>query len=400
MGLRLSKLVLSVVPILLGVAGGWVGYQYLEKSPQSVSSSNSNLPSLDDALPIVFSQTNQAKSLPQDPQNPNFIAAVVELAGPAVVRIDATRKSIVEGFAELDREGENPSGVGSGFILTGDGKILTNAHVVQGAKSVEVTFDNGEHLQGEIIGIDRPTDIAVIKVKASKNLPTVKIGNSQTLQRGEWAIAIGNPLGLDHTVTVGIISALDRTSSEVGISDKRVRFIQTDAAINPGNSGGPLLNARGEAIGINTAIRANGQGLGFAIPIQSAMKVAEQLVAKGKVSRPYLGIEMIPITPELLAGIAKEPTLRSKVKAKKGALIMKVVPASPADTAGIRPGDAIVKVANRSIANPSDVQEQIDASPIGRTLLLEISRDGKTESISIVPTSFPELDAELDTGRN
>jgi S1-C subfamily serine protease len=235
----------------------------------------------------------------------------------------------------------------------------------------------------------------VLKVNA-QNLPTVKLGNSERLTPGEWAIAIGNPLGLDHTVTVGIISATGRTSSQVGVPDKRVNFIQTDAAINPGNSGGPLLNARGEVIGINTAIRANAQGLGFAIPILTATRITTQLFATGKVQHPYLGVQMIPLTAELKAGIAKEPSLRSNVTAERGALVMEVMPSSPAESGGIRAGDVIIKVADRSIDTPNDVQQQVEASKIGENLKLEVSRAGRVRSLEIKPGIFP-ISAESGT---
>jgi S1-C subfamily serine protease len=173
-----------------------------------------------------------------------------------------------------------------------------------------------------------------------------------------------------------------------------VNFIQTDAAINPGNSGGPLLNARGEVIGINTAIRPNAQGLGFAIPIQTANRITKQLFAMGKVNRPYLGVEMIPLTEELRAGIAREPSLRSKVTAERGALVMEVVPQSPAEFGGIKPGDVIIKVADRSIDTPNDVQQQVEASQIGENLKLVVSRQGQVRSLNIKPSIFPPTSAD------
>jgi S1-C subfamily serine protease len=173
-------------------------------------------------------------------------------------------------------------GTGSGFIIAPDGQVLTNAHVVQGADVVQVTLNDGRRFEGKVKGIDEITDIAAVKLDLTEELPSTPIGRSDTIVPGQWAIAIGNPLGLDNTITVGIISAIGRSSSQVGIPDKRVRFIQTDAAINPGNSGGPLLNDQGKVIGINTAIRANAQGLGFAIPIETALRIGTQLFEKGK----------------------------------------------------------------------------------------------------------------------
>jgi serine protease Do len=205
----------------------------------------------------------------------NFIAAAVEKTGPAVVRIDATRT--LRNPYSYGRQVAR--GTGSGFIFESNGLILTNAHVVGGADRVSVTLKDGRRFTGRVIGQDRATDVAVVQIQAN-NLPVISIGDSNQLRPGEWAIAIGNPLGLDNTVTVGIISATDRSSPVRGFQGREFGFIQTDAAINPGNSGGPLLNQRGEVIGINTAIIQGAQGLGFAIPINQARQIANQLIAR------------------------------------------------------------------------------------------------------------------------
>jgi serine protease Do len=208
--------------------------------------------------------------------NTNFISTAVEQTGPAVVRIDSTRtvQSSYSGYGRIAR------GTGSGFIIRSNGLILTNAHVVDGADRVTVTLKDGRKLAGRVLGEDRQMDVAVVQIQAT-NLSTVSIGNSDQLKPGEWAIAIGNPLGLDNTVTVGIVSGTGRSSRAIGAGRDRSRsFIQTDAAINPGNSGGPLLNQRGEVIGINTAIIQGAQGLGFAIPINQAQQIANQLIAQ------------------------------------------------------------------------------------------------------------------------
>ena len=223
----------------------------------------------------------------------------------------------------------------------------------------------------------------------ANNLPTVSIGESSKLQPGEWAIAIGNPLGLDNTVTVGIISALGRSSLEVGVPDKRVKFIQTDAAINPGNSGGPLLNAQGEVIGVNTAIRADAQGLGFAIPIQTAQRVADQLFSRGKMDHPYLGIQMVTLSPELKQELLTQKELPFKIEAEKGVLIVQIAKNSPASQAGLKPGDIILKVGEAKVETATDVQEQVELSKIGQILQLEIDRQQKTKMIAIRPAAFP-----------
>jgi S1-C subfamily serine protease len=396
MGIRHHKFAIGIIAIVAGTAiGTGVGTYFRQPSAltlQPISSNSAN------PLQPIFSRALQT-------ENSNFITAAVEKVGPAVVKVDASRvvsqnpsvenesNPIVRKFLGSVPKERVSQGTGSGFILSADGKIVTNAHVVAGADRVRVTLKGGRVLDGKVVGIDRVTDIAVLRVNA-KNLPTVTLGDSERLLPGAWTIAIGNPLGLDNTVTVGIVSATGRTSSQAGIPEKRVNFIQTDAAINPGNSGGPLLNARGEVIGINTAIRADAQGLGFAIPIQTAARISTQLFATGKVLHPYLGVQMIPLTAELKAGIDREPTLRSKVTAERGALVMEVVPKSPAESGGIRPGDVIIKVAERAVVTPNDVQQQVEASKIGQKLKLQVSREGRVRSLDIEPGVFPVSTSE------
>jgi S1-C subfamily serine protease len=296
---------------------------------------------------------------------------------------------------DLPIEDRVEKGTGTGTIVSNDGKVITNAHVVRGSKTVKVILNGGRTLEGKVVGIDRATDLAAIRINA-QNLPIATLGESERLNPGEWAIAIGNPLGLDRTVTLGIISAIGRTSSQVGIPDKRVRFIQTDAAINPGNSGGPLIDVKGKVIGINTAIRSDAQGLGFAIPISTATRITERLFTQGKVERPYLGIEMITLNRELKEGIDRDPSLRQKVIAERGAIVMKVVSNSPAERTDLRPGDVIVRVANRQIDTSQDVQEQVEASPIGQSLNLEVMRGGEIRRIDIKPSKMPGADGDRE----
>jgi S1-C subfamily serine protease len=328
----------------------------------------------------------------------------VEKVGPAVVRIDAERtvsspqsslhnQPFFRRFFgdQLPPQVPDPreQGTGSGFILTANGKVLTNAHVVEGAQTVKVTLKDGSVLPGQVMGIDPMTDVAAVKIDA-ENLPVVEIGQSDRLQPGEWAIAIGNPLGLDNTVTVGIISALGRSSSEVGVPDKRVRFIQTDAAINPGNSGGPLLNAKGEVIGVNTAIRADAQGLGFAIPIQTAQHVAQTLFAKGNIDHPFLGIHMVTLTPEIKQQLQGTQELALNITADQGVLIIQVSENSPADQAGLKTGDVILSVGGVAVETATDVQEQVETSQIGQPLPLEILRQDRRQNIEVRPAPFPK----------
>lgn len=279
-------------------------------------------------------------------------------------------------------------GTGSGFIVSDDGLIMTNAHVVEGTSFVSVLLPSGKTYEGRVLGIDSMTDVAVVKITA-ENLPTVILGKAKNLIIGEWAIAIGNPLGLDNTVTVGIISAKDRSSSEVGVSDKRVKFIQTDAAINPGNSGGPLLNARGEVIGINTAIRADAQGLGFAIPIETASRIAEQLYTTGKASHPYIGIQMITLNQDTIKNDNIPQNLGFENVPEKGVLVVKVMENSPASQAGFLPGDVINNVNNIEVLTAQDVQEQVEISTIGEVIPIRIDRQGKFITLKVYPAEFP-----------
>jgi S1-C subfamily serine protease len=199
---------------------------------------------------------------------------------------------------------------------------------------------------------------------------------------------------LDNTVTVGIISALDRSSSQVGVPEKRVSFIQTDAAINPGNSGGPLLNARGEVIGINTAIRAGAQGLGFAIPIETAQRIANQLFTKGRVEHPFLGIQMVTLTPDLRKEINQDNDAGFKVTQDTGVVIVRVAKNSPAQAAGLQPGDIIQKVGGKPVKSAAQVQEQVEASTVGAVLEVEVTRQGKTQRLQVRPGAFPSQESE------
>jgi Do/DeqQ family serine protease len=333
----------------------------------------------------------------------NFIAEAVDKTGPAVVRIDSSRTVKARRPAILDDPlfrqffGDSADGIpkeqeergsGSGFIISQDGILLTNAHVVEGADSVTVTLRDGREFKGKVLGFDSLTDVAAIRIEG-KNLPIVSLGNSDQLKAGEWAIAIGNPLGLDNTVTAGIISATGRTSAQVGVPDKRIGFIQTDAAINPGNSGGPLLNQRGDVIGMNTAIRAGAQGLGFAIPINAARNIADQLIAKGKVSHPYLGIQMRTLNADLKRRINEDPNANFSVKADRGVLVNRIVRDSPAAKGGLKRGDVISKVNGQAVNSAEDVQAQVDRATVGGDLSMEIDRDGQRVTLAVKPGEFP-----------
>ncbi|MBE9038895.1 HhoA/HhoB/HtrA family serine endopeptidase [aff. Roholtiella sp. LEGE 12411] len=335
--------------------------------------------------------------------DPNFVVAVVQRVGPAVVRIDSARTVTSRVPDEFNDPffrrffGETvPSqprqrverGSGSGLIINSSGQILTNSHVVDGADTVTVTLKDGRTFDGKVLGEDPVTDVAVIKINAN-NLPTLAVGNSDALQPGEAVIAIGNPLGLNNTVTSGIISATGRSSSDIGASDKRVDYIQTDAAINPGNSGGPLLNARGQAIGMNTAIIRGAQGLGFAIPINTVQRIAQELIANGKVEHPYLGVQMVTLTPEVKERIQNRVGDRLNLRANQGVLVVAVVPRSPASVAGLQPGDVIKSISNQSVTKIEEVQKLVENSKIGSTLQIQVERDGQTSQLRVRPAALP-----------
>ncbi len=334
----------------------------------------------------------------------NFIAEVAERVGPAVVRIDAerviqTRSRLPEQFfadpffreffgVPSQPQERRQQGTGSGFVVTSDGQIITNAHVVNKADRVTVVLKDGRQFEGRVLGSDTITDVAVVKIEAD-HLPTVSLGRSEDLEPGQWAIAIGNPLGLDNTVTAGIISALGRSSGEIGVPDKRVAFIQTDAAINPGNSGGPLLNERGEVIGVNTAIIQGAQGLGFAIPIETAQRVAQQLITKGKVDHPYIGIRMLTLTPELKQRINEDPNSRMLITADHGVLIGEVMQDSPAQASGLRAGDVIVAIDGAPIQRADDVQNRVETASVDETLTFEIERGGQRRQLRVTTAAYP-----------
>lgn len=338
------------------------------------------------------------------PRDSNFIAAAVDRVGPAVVRIDASRTVVQrvpnvfndpffrQFFGDMGIPTEPQTrverGTGSGFIIDASGTIVTNAHVIEGADQVVVTLRDGREFPGRVVGEDPLTDVAVIQVEAS-NLPTVPLGDSDTLRPGEWAIAIGNPLGLDNTVTAGIISATGRSSSQIRVPDKRVSFIQTDAAINPGNSGGPLLNERGEVIGVNTAIIGGAQGLGFAIPINTARRIANELIVNGKVEHPYLGIQMRTLTPAVREVVNQELRGQAQVRVDRGVIVLGIQRNSPAAQADLRLGDVIVEMEGRTVTDAETVQQIVQEATIGEPMALRLNRNGDEVSVSIRPAAMP-----------
>jgi Do/DeqQ family serine protease len=328
----------------------------------------------------------------------SFVTAAVNRVGPAVVRIDTERTITRRSDPFFDDPffrrffgnsipqqlpPEQLRGLGSGFIIDKSGLILTNAHVVDKADKVTVRLKDGRSFEGKVQGVDEVTDLAVVKINTGADLPVAPLGSSNNVQVGDWAIAVGNPLGLDNTVTLGIISTLRRSSAEVRIPDKRLDFIQTDAAINPGNSGGPLLNAQGQVIGINTAIRGDAMGIGFAIPIDKAKTVAAKLQRGETIAHPFIGVQMQEITPELARQFNSNPNSPIQLPEINGVLVMQVVPNSPAAAAGIRPGDVILQVDRQPITKGTQLLDIVENSRVGQELQLKVQRGNRTQQLSI-----------------
>jgi serine protease Do len=331
-----------------------------------------------ETLPLPLTNSTPTADLPADSEG---IVKVVDQVGPAVVRINASRTvGQSDPFFEQPQE-RTERGTGSGFIFDSKGLILTNAHVVDQADQVFVVLKDGQQLQGEVLGTDPLTDLAVVKIDA-QDLPVAKLGNSENLLPGQWAIAIGNPLGLDNTVTVGIISATGRSSAAIGSPDQRVNFIQTDAAINPGNSGGPLLDLQGEVIGVNTAIISGAQGIGFAIPVAVANRIAQQLIKTGKAEHAYLGIQMADLSPELRSRLQQRQADIS-LPDGEGVLVMQTAPNSPAERAGIKPGDLITQIASTPIENSEQVQQVVEGTTPGTSLEIEVKRKNQTRALQV-----------------
>lgn len=340
--------------------------------------------------PKITADTAAAPNLPPG-LGPESIANIVEAASPAVVRIDTLIESgglpapfndpFFRQFFGLPFGGQRQErSLGSGFLISSDGYILTNEHVVEGAQEVEVTivgFD--QRFKAKVVGADRDLDLAVLKVNVSKPLPYLKLGDADKARVGEWVIAIGNPYGLDHTVTVGVLSAKGRP---IDTQDRHYEnLLQTDASINPGNSGGPLLNLRGEVIGINTAVKADAQGVGFAIPSTTVQPVLNDLMTKGKISRPWLGVLLQEVTPDIadLLGMSKPV----------GVLVRQVVAGGPAAKAGIKGGDVILQVDGQAVNSATELVKLIQKKQVGQTVQLLLFRRGSQINVTVTLTEKP-----------
>jgi serine protease Do len=328
---------------------------------------------------------------------PSSFADLAEQASPGVVNIQTSKTVRGQTFPRMEdfffgiphggfgREYERkiPS-LGSGFVISVDGYIVTNNHVVEDVDSIKVAFEDGSELEAEIIGRDPKTDIALIRVEPEQELFALPLGDSSAVRPGEWVVAIGNPFGLEHTVTAGIVSAKHRIIGQGSYDD----YIQTDAAINPGNSGGPLLNLKGEVIGINTAINPRANTIGFAVPVNMAKQVLPQLKAKGSVTRGWLGVVIQHITPELTEAMDLDD--------EKGALVSKVAPGGPAEEAGIEHGDVIVEFAGKAIEDWNELPRVVAATPVGTKVDVVVIRDGRRKTVRVEIGALEEEGARAD----
>ena len=335
----------------------------------------------------------------------NFVADAVSQVAPAVVRIDTERTVQRQPFDPtlidpllrdlLGEPGIGPErerGQGSGVVIDDQGLVLTNAHVVERVDAVSVTLADGDQHDGSVVGTDPVTDLALVRLDGGTRPEAAPLGDSDALEVGDWAIALGTPYGLERTVTLGIVSSLHRNISSLGFSDKRLDLIQTDAAINPGNSGGPLVNGRGEVIGINTLVRSGpGAGLGFAIPINLARHVSEQLLTSGEVVHPYLGVQLVPLTARIAREHNRDPNSLVELPERFGALVQSVLPDSPAERAGLRRGDLVIAAAETSVSDPQTLLKQVDQAEIGVPFSLRIMRNGQEMSLSVNPAALPGL---------
>ena len=338
-------------------------------------------------------------------QSHSFVANVAKRVSPSVVRIDIEREIQTDEFESdlldpllrdlLGDLGEFPRkerGQGSGVIIDKSGLVLTNAHVVERVDGVVITLQNGVQLDGKVIGTDQVTDLALVKINESSGLESARLGDSESIQVGDWAIALGTPYGLESTVTLGIVSSLHRDINSLGFSDKRLDLIQTDAAINPGNSGGPLINSNGEVIGINTLVRSGpGAGLGFAIPINLASKVTQQLLANGEVIHPYLGAQLILLNERIAKEHNQDPNALISLPERSGALVQSVIPQSPAEEGGLRRGDLVINAEGNEINDPKSLLLQVENAEIGKPFKLEVLRNNKEINLSIKPVALPGI---------
>jgi serine protease Do len=377
---------LGAVAALLVARSGW-----LSRAPAAAPSGAAGATAEPGKLPATAFWAD----LPLDPNSPDKhsrIALLAQQAAAGVVNVHTSKtvtresgpQSPFEMFPEIfGQRGRRPQqprapqefkvpSLGSGFVISPDGYIVTNNHVVEGVDEIKVLFSDGKVRDAKIVGTDPKTDLALIHVDGVTDLPALPLGDSDWILPGDFVIAIGNPFGLDHTVTFGIVSAKGRELGQGPYDD----YLQIDAAINPGNSGGPLLDLSGAVVGINTAINPQANTIGFAVPIDLAKDILPQLKEKGSVTRGWLGVSIQEITPELAKAF--------KLDVKEGALVAQVSPGSPADKAGLQRGDVILGVDGKSIPKPRDLSRLVAGTPVGSTVKLDVLRDGKSLSLPVV----------------
>lgn len=335
--------------------------------------------------------------VPEAAARPTTFAELAKRMSPTVVNIKVTKVQPAGGgqwqsrgnqpfgefferfFRDMPPRSPHPQqGSGSGVIISSDGYIVTNDHVIDGADTVAVTLADQQEYEANVVGRDPKTDLAVLKIAPKQTLPAAALGDSEHLNVGDWVVAIGNPFGLDHTVTSGIVSAKGRVIGAGPYDD----FIQTDASINPGNSGGPLFDLNGNVVGINTAIIPQGQGIGFAIPVNMAKSLLPQLMKTGTVTRGYLGVNIQTLTPDLVRAL--------KLETRKGALVSDVMPDSPADKAGIERGDVIMTFNGKAIDDSRDLAATVAATPVGDDTEVLVLRDGQKKTLSLTVGTLAE----------
>lgn len=340
-----------------------------------------------------------ALTFAQEASRRSPVVVAVEKASPAVVSIIAAQvvdqhqrnpfggnpfDDFFRDFFEPFQRKQPEQSLGSGVVIRADGYVLTNEHVVVQAEKIFVQLSNERKMSARLVGADSDSDLAVLKIDDSKSLPFLPLGSSDDLMIGETVIAIGNPFGLSHTVTTGVVSALNRSLNTDGRT--YYDFIQTDASINPGNSGGPLLNIKGELIGINTAIYGKAQGIGFAIPISRAKRIVQELISHGSVEAPWVGVVVQTLTPELAYHFA--------LKEKQGLLVRGVEPGSPAAKAGLQRGDVLLQLNKRPLHSAEEYLQREREFSTGDTLVLRVLRDQREEEVSIIASRFPQEKAD------
>lgn len=401
MSVRKRTLILSAAA---GLVFATLSGESAQSAPETTSTMSPNVSITGHPVLQALMAANAGQAQVMDlPIKSHTIADIAEKAAEAVVNIEVDHQRSVAGTSSTGKG--NPPGEddifqfffngrqvtpregvklpvrkarGSGFIVRQDGYLVTNAHVVNGAARIKVTLNDKRSFDAKTVGTDTFSDLAVLKIEAT-GLPVLEMGTSSTLRPGDFAIAIGSPVGLDHTVTLGIISAVGRTMVDV---NGNINFIQTDAAINVGNSGGPLLNLKGEVIGINTAVRTDAQNIGFSIPIDIAKNVATELIANRKISRPWLGIGMETLDEHIVKSLGLQDGL-------KGVLISKVWEGSSAKNAGMEMGDVLQKIEGKAVSTPKEVQDIVRASKVGQTLHFLLVRHNAARAVPVTIGEYP-----------